>query len=439
MRHRDDAGRLDALHAYLDSLRPRSRLALDRGTGTVEWPCASALFSPDKADETSREAAPCAGRALLPPEGVCLLLLWRDDETFLSRNFGGPLRLAGTDTDGAWVLEADQLYARVVSEPFTRPSWALAVPVNGPLRISHGEPHRVARVAALINNLDLPGRQRPLTVQAGTVAVQFSPAPTDPVLRDLHAARVLRTASLATFEFQAWPGAAEEELVAFCDNVSTLCTYATGTHNGVPLVTLSTAAGRVVRQIVRSPIEGPRPTTDLLIDGQALGDFEALFRQGFEEHVRMRRSPLPWRKLASYCGAIEDGAFLEQKFSNLMMAVEFFIRTCLLEADPVNAPRFSSMKLTDLLGTAQAKLGWAIPGHYGKKDLVRLLRNAVAHGGELPTRDSAEFRSMFDKWRLFLFRRVLIRLGYTGRVLSPRNGWQSASAVDDFSEEHNSF
>ncbi len=438
MSHRDDAGRLDALHAYLDSLRPRSRLALDRGTGTVEWPSASALFSPDKADETSCETAPCEGRALLPPEGVCLLLLWRDDGTFLSRNVAGPLRLAGTGTDGAWVLEADQLYARVVSEPFARPSWALAVPMNGPLRISYGEPDRVARVAALINNLDLSGRQKPLTVQAGTVAVRFRRASTAPLLRDLHAARVLRTASLATFEFAAWPGAAEEELVAFCENVSTLCTYATGTHNGVPLVTLSTAAGRVVRQIVRSPIEGPRATSDVLSDGWPLGDFETLFRQGFEEHVRMRRPPLPWRKLASYCGAIEDGAFLEQKFSNLMMAVEFFIRTSLIEADPVRAPRFSQMTLTDLLGAARTRLGWVIPGHYGRNDL-RLLRNAVAHGGDLPTRDSAEFRSMFDKWRLFLFRRVLIRLGYTGRVLSLHHGWESASAVDDFSEEHNSF
>ena len=439
MPRRHDAERLDALHAYLDSLRPHSRLALDNGTGTVELPSAPALLASKEVGEVSREAAPCKGRALLPPEGVCLLLLWRDDETFLSRNFAGPLRLAGTGTDGAWVLQADQLYARVVSEPFTRPSWALAVPVNDTVRISHGEPGSVARVAALINNLDLSGRQRPLTVQAGTVAVRFRPAPTDPLLRDLHAARVLRTASLATFEFAAWPGAAEEELVAFCENVSTLCTYATGTHNGVRLVTLSTAAGRVVRQIVRSPIEGPRATRDVLSDGWPLGDCETLFRQGFEEHVRMRRSPLPWRKLASYCGAIEDGAFLEQKFSNLMMAVEFFIRTSLLEADPVRAPTFSQMKLTDLLGAARTRLGWVIPGHYGRNDLVRLLRNAVAHGGELPTRDSAEFRSMFDKWRLFLFRRVLIRLGYTGRVLSPHHGCASASAVDDFSEEHNSF
>jgi hypothetical protein len=57
----------------------------------------------------------------------------------------------------------------------------------------------------------------------------------------------------------------------------------------------------------------------------------------------------------------------------------------------------------------------------------------------LPTKDAIEFRSMFGKWCLFLFWRVLIRLGYTGRVSSPERGYASSSPVDDFSEEHDSF
>ena len=68
---------------------------------------------------------------------------------------------------------------------------------------------------------------------------------------------------------------------------------------------------------------------------------------------------------------------------------------------------------------------------------VGALRNRV--GGELPTRDSAEFRLLFDKWRLFLFRRVLIRLRYAGKVASPDKGWTASSDVEDFTEEHNSF
>ena len=80
-----------------------------------------------------------------------------------------------------------------------------------------------------------------------------------------------------------------------------------------------------------------------------------------------------------------------------------------------------------------------MPKHYVARDTIRLLRNAVIHGGELPTKNNADFRAHFDKWRLFLFRRVLVRLRYTGHVVSPERGWKSSSPVNDFSEEHNSF
>ena len=62
-----------------------------------------------------------------------------------------------------------------------------------------------------------------------------------------------------------------------------------------------------------------------------------------------------------------------------------------------------------------------------------------SHGSERPDNDSAAFRRLFDKWRLFLFRRVLIRLGYDGQIESPHKGWRARSDVADFSEEHNSF
>ena len=61
------------------------------------------------------------------------------------------------------------------------------------------------------------------------------------------------------------------------------------------------------------------------------------------------------------------------------------------------------------------------------------------HGEAPPTADNAQFRLMFDKWRLFLFRRVLIRLGYGGTVVSPHTGRESDSDVGDFSQEHNNF
>lgn len=93
----------------------------------------------------------------------------------------------------------------------------------------------------------------------------------------------------------------------------------------------------------------------------------------------------------------------------------------------------------DLIGAARNRLSWRIPKHYTAGEATRLLRNAVMHGGELPTKDSAEFRLQFDKWRLFLLRLVLIRLGYSGEVVSPYQGVESSSRVDDFSVEHNSY
>ena len=41
-----------------------------------------------------------------------------------------------------------------------------------------------------------------------------------------------------------------------------------------------------------------------------------------------------------------------------------------------------------------------IPKHSVARDTIRLLRNAVMHGGELPTQDRTEFRQLFDKWQV---------------------------------------
>jgi hypothetical protein len=153
----------------------------------------------------------------------------------------------------------------------------------------------------------------------------------------------------------------------------------------------------------------------------------------------MRRSTLPWRRLPSYCACIGEASYLEQKVAALMTALEFFMRTSLREQDPTNTEINESQTFNELVGACRKILAWDIPKHYMTRDLPRLLRNAVAHGGELPTKDTTELRLLFDKWRLFLFRRVLIRLGYTGRVSSPHNGWAGSSAVGDFSEEHNDF
>ena len=97
------------------------------------------------------------------------------------------------------------------------------------------------------------------------------------------------------------------------------------------------------------------------------------------------------------------------------------------------------MQLPKPIGCCRNLLGWDIPKHYTAGEMIRLLRNAVMHGGELPTKDSGDFRNAFDRWNLFLFRRVLMRLGYGGRVCSPYGQFAASSPVDDFSEQHNTF
>jgi len=94
--------------------------------------------------------------------------------------------------------------------------------------------------------------------------------------------------------------------------------------------------------------------------------------------------------------------------------------------------------LPELIGAARGVLRWDVPNHYTARERHRRLRNAVAHGDELPD-DASAVRRDFDKWRLFLLRRLLIRMGFRGKVRSPEKGWASLSRVDNFEEGHNSF
>jgi hypothetical protein len=191
---------------------------------------------------------------------------------------------------------------------------------------------------------------------------------------------------------------------------------------------------RPVRRLVAQPVAS-RYRDMAVVDDFSL---PRLFSESFGNHRVMQRSTLPWYKLPSYCGSLEDSPYLEQKFASLMAAVEFFTRTSLIEAG-LGEDRATRLEFTDLIGAARRDLGWVVPRHYRSGQLTRLVRNAVVHGSTAPTGDDAQFRWLFDKWRLFLFRRILIRVGYRGEVRSPFRGFLDSSAVDDFSEERNSF
>jgi hypothetical protein len=145
-----------------------------------------------------------------------------------------------------------------------------------------------------------------------------------------------------------------------------------------------------------------------------------------------------WRRLPPLYAAIEDPPYLEQKYATLTMAVELFIRGSLIEGGHLSQAEAERKTLPDLVGLARKRLGWDMPGHYTKGEQYRRTRNAVDHGGALP-HDAEQVRADFDKWKLFLLRRLFIKLGFDGEVASPEKGWASSSPVGEFSEEHNSF
>ena len=121
-----------------------------------------------------------------------------------------------------------------------------------------------------------------------------------------------------------------------------------------------------------------------------------------------------------------------------MAAIELIIRNSLEEGGHFRPsdPQFQS--LPELISMARNRLNWEIPKHYTEHERYRKTRNAVDHGDSLP-HDSYQIRADFDKWKLFLRRRLFLRLGFDGRVKSPQNGWVASSQVTEFSEEHNSF
>ena len=381
---------------------------------------------------------------LLPADSQAIVVL--RTEATLTSNIGRELIIEGTAEGISFHLECPHVYVRSHVSLFPG-VLSLISPVNGAVRIQYGHERPIARVTALLNSFNYRygdsvrtgagGFTRigtPLSVNAGNRRPTFRLRPDHEQLLALVRAGVFRSASLVEIAFDVLPGESEERLLAFTADVAALCTFAAGSGVSVSMLDLLDAEGALVRRVV------PQPVTSHYRHNHVVDDFDLsqLFSQCFDEYTKMKESHRAWMKLASYCGSLEDPPFLEQKFAALMMAIEFFVRTSLVEQGQAERS-ITSLDFPALIGAARKHLGWDIPKHYMARHTIRLLRNAVMHGGEVPTKDATEFRLLFDKWRLFLFRRVLIRLGYRGKVISPHKGWASSSDVADFRQEHNSF
>ena len=383
---------------------------------------------------------------LVPAAGNSIAAIYTDTDS-ATQDFGRNLVIEGSGENGAFRIDCPQVYVRRPVPHDSRRWCSLVSPVNAPARIAYGAQRLVVKAEALLNNFDyetgdlvttkkggFTRQGTPLAVNAGNRPVTFRHRSDRAEVLPLVRARLVRSASLVEIGFEAGASESDDSLLALAVNVAALCTFASGVGVGVPLLNLLDADGAVIRRVVPQPITWKYRENEIVEDSL----LPRLFSEAFDEYVSMKRAHEPWVKLATYCASLDDPPILEQKFASLIMALEYLMRNSLIEAgQPEDS--VTALDLEELIGATRKHLGWSTPKHYTARHTIQLFRNAVIHGDELPTKDITEFRLLFDKWKLFLFRRVLIRLGYKGRVVSPHNGWSSRSDVADFREEHNSF
>jgi hypothetical protein len=376
----------------------------------------------------------------------CIILMAGHNNDIPPHGLGTNLQVRGESPDGPFELQCPQFFLRSKSTFGEKIGWAVASPTNEAMRIVYLPEERPKKLRALINNFDflrgdpaLNGESGLLTVEADGRPVVFQRRDGYVELKRMIESGIISNTAFLSFSFDNWEGATVDDMNAFAQNIASFCALIDQQHTGIPVISFLDDQDRVIIRLIYDPIDSAcRANT--VFGTQVPGGITAMFRNCFVEHVQMQKAPLPWRKLKSYCASIEDLPYLEQKFASLMMALEFFMKNSLLEGShPPPPAEAEKMDINKLISKCRHSLGWDFPKHYTSKDLHRLLRNAVMHGGELPFYDIAEFSRTFEKWRLFLIRRVLIRLGYDGPVRSPNNGCPASSPVDDFSESHNSF
>src|SRR6185437_4145682 len=436
----------------LDRLERYCKLPLHSGIGqiaghgdpnhplTVAFSRAREAMGDSRPDPTEQ---PFAASFLIPGTRNWLLFFrWPADRP-LSRHFEHGLTVTGDSPHGPFRLKCPQFYVRVTSGAWEKPGWAIAAPINQPATVTYGDDRPVVMVTATINNFDFEygnvadGPKKVLRVQASGRTVDFTWRKERVQLRSLVDAGIIPSAALVTFSFEAWPGATDDELTGFAHHVASLCYYIVGQHTGIPVLSFLDKDGRVVRRTIAASIQSKFRPGNILPCPHAVDGLPQLFSQCFDEHVRMQASDL-WRRLPLLYAAVEDPPYLEQKYATLMMAVELLIRSSLVEGCHLTLAEAESKTLPALIGAARGKLQWDVPKHYTEEERYRLVRNAVDHGNTLPHAPT-QVRHDFDKWRLFLIRRILIRLGYSGKVASPQKGFAASSPIDEFSEEHNSF
>jgi hypothetical protein len=382
---------------------------------------------------------------IVPAAGNCLFLLRGGVQ--LNRVFGENLVLTGDSPDPTFAASCPTFYVRATGRN-NGLCWSVAEPVNCVATITYGSPRPISRVVAIINNFDFDYGNWPydeetgntgdtLRVEAAGHYVDFDWRESRKTLRNLLDIGVMESTALVKFTFDAWDGASEADLSELAYQIASLCGVVARQQTGLPVLSFLDTDGKPVKRLLCNVVESKFRDRYILRCLDSDNCLPRLFRECFEEYGRVLQSP-HWKGFPAQCAALEDSPFLEQKCATLMAALHVLLRASLIESNKYTAEEAEKILLPDLIGAVRNKLGWDIPKHYMARGLYRLLRNAVAHGGRLPA-TSKKIRHEFDKWSLFLMRRFLMRLGFTGEVASPQKGFASSSDVANFSEAHNSF
>jgi hypothetical protein len=369
------------------------------------------------------------------------------EKPLTDQDFAGRLTIDGDWDSVPFHFECPHCFVRPQTARGESGAWSLISPVNGPCRIDYRGLGAATKTVVLLNNFDYRdgdpvtserGWTRvgtPFAAELGDRRVEFRRHANYELVRPFADASLVRVASVVECSFDVLLDESDAEVLEFATDIAGLSTIAMGGGVSVAMVEFADQSGRVVRRVVPQPVMTPYRQGNGIIGDFYLPEY---FCTTFRTFVMMPKSHAPWRRLASYCGSLEAAPFIEQKFASLITAIEFFMRNSLIERGKAGQG-VARLDFPKLVGAVRRDLGWDIPKHYMAKEAIRLWRNAVMHGGEWPSEDSTALRKLFDKWRLFLFRRVLIRLGYAGKIDAPHKGWMCSSDVGDFSEAFNSF
>jgi hypothetical protein len=341
--------------------------------------------------------------------------------------------MVGESAEGSFQASSSYISIRQINN---EPAWALLAPVNGPLKINYAQ-GRSHLLEAEVLNLDIrmsEGDSRgDWSLEAATkdAFLKFRPTLQADQLLILTRIGSIDSPCLSKFSFHI-PGTwNDDEAIAWAVDVSFFCSFVAGVQVGIPLITFYDTDGKPLKRLLRQPIVGKFRKPSRIIPPDSIPQF---FSECFAAHINMKETNQAWSKLASYCSSIEDSIFLEQKLVSLLTALEYFLVTSLIEKGQA-AEKVTEADLPGLVGQFRRVTQIPIPKEYSEDD-IRLLRNALIHPGEKTMKPS---RADLDRWRLFLFRLVLMRLGYTGDVFSPAVDILSRSKVNDFRKECNTF